>query len=75
MSVDYSIVKKECWERKIYVHQIPTERGGWIGPRVRLVIDFDGQKKHGKDLYDQNSKALIEKIEELYRWIYFSYIV
>jgi len=37
---------------------------------VQLIMDMQGQLKLGKDSYDQNSKALEEKIDEMYLYMY-----
>jgi len=37
---------------------------------VQLIMDMQGQLKLGKDSYEQNSKALEEKINEMYLYMY-----
>ena len=64
-------VKKECWANDVYVIQTPIskkfKRGG---QPVTLTIDFQRTYKKGKDIFEQNSKELEEKIDEIYRYLY-----
>ena len=63
-----------CWHDKIFVIQKPTEKGyKKNGYPVKLIVDVDGRKKHGKIEYNQNSKELQDKIEEIYRAYYGAY--
>ena len=64
-------VKKECWANDVYVIQTPisaTWKKG--GQPVRLTIDFQRTYKKGKDIYNQNSDELENKIDEIYRYLY-----
>ena len=64
-------VKKECWANDVYVIQTPIS-AKWKkgGQPVRLTIDFQRTYKKGKDIYNQNSKELEDKIDEIYRYLY-----
>tara|TARA_R110002153_G_scaffold15953_1_gene56680 strand:+ start:750 stop:989 length:240 start_codon:yes stop_codon:yes gene_type:complete len=64
-------VKKICWENDVYVIQKPIS-AKWKkgGQPVKLIIDYKGQLSRGKDLFDQNTKELENKIDEVYRYIY-----
>ena len=43
--------KLACWNKKYFVIVKPTERGYKKGGYpVRLIIDFDGTKKYGKEI-------------------------
>ncbi len=63
----YHQVQDICWKRNVFVHQKPTTKGGFIGPDVILIIDFNGTKRYGKKKYKQNSEELLRKIEQVYR--------
>jgi hypothetical protein len=68
-------VKKACWDKGFFVEQHPMGRGWTRKPYpVQLVMDLQGQKKLGKGSYEQNSKELIEKIDEMYLYIYKKFI-
>ena len=64
-------VKKECWANDVYVIQTPIsakwKRGG---QSVKLTIDYKGQLSRGKEIFEQNSKELEDKIDEVYRYVY-----
>ena len=64
-------VKKECWANDVYVIVTPIskkfKRGG---QPVTLTIDFQRTYKKGKDIFEQNSKELEDKIDEIYRYLY-----
>ena len=64
-------VKKECWAKDVYVIVTPISNE-WKkgGQPVRLTIDFQRTYKKGKDIYNQNSKELEDKIDEIYRYLY-----
>jgi len=64
-------VKKECWAKDVYVIVTPISNE-WKkgGQPVRLTIDFQRTYKKGKDIYNQNSKELEDKINEVYRYLY-----
>lgn len=64
-------VKKECWAKDVYVIVTPISNE-WKkgGQPVRLTIDFQKTYKKGKDIYNQNSKELEDKIDEIYRYLY-----
>jgi spore coat polysaccharide biosynthesis protein SpsF (cytidylyltransferase family) len=64
-------VKKICWENDVYVIQTPIS-SKWKkgGQPVRLTIDYQRTYKKGKDIYNQNSKELEDKIDEVYRYLY-----
>ena len=64
-------IKKRCWEQMFFVVQRPMGIGWSRKPYpVQLVMDMQGQLKLGKDSYEQNSKALEEKIDEMYLYMY-----
>ena len=64
-------VIKACWEQKFFVVQRPMGIGWSKKPYpVQLIMDMQGQLKLGKDSYEQNSKALEEKINEMYLYMY-----
>lgn len=61
-----------CWDKGIFVIQKPTKRGGYKkAPPVRLIVDIRGNKRYGKQEYEQNTKELYDKIAELYEFYYF----
>ena len=64
-------VKKICWENEVYVIVTPIskkfKRGG---QPVTLTIDYQRTYKKGKDIYNQNSDELENKIDEIYRYLY-----
>ena len=64
-------IKKICWENEVYVIQTPIS-AKWKkgGQPVRLTIDFQRTYKKGKDIFEQNSKELEDKIDEVYRYLY-----
>jgi len=64
-------VKKKCWENEVYVIQTPISNK-WKkgGQPVILTIDFQKTYSKGKDIFEQNSKELEDKIDEVYRYIY-----
>ena len=64
-------VKKICWENEVYVIQKPIS-SKWKkgGQPVKLVIDYKNQFSRGKETYEQNSKELENKINEVYRYLY-----
>ena len=64
-------VKKECWANDVYVIHTPIS-AKWKkgGQPVRLTIDFQRTYKKGKDIFEQNSKELEDKIDEIYRYLY-----
>ena len=64
-------VKKICWANDVYVIVTPIS-AKWKkgGQPVRLTIDFQRTYKKGKDIYNQNSKELEDKIDEIYRYLY-----
>tara|TARA_R100001463_G_scaffold11352_5_gene31835 strand:+ start:679 stop:945 length:267 start_codon:yes stop_codon:yes gene_type:complete len=67
--------KLACWNKKYFVIVKPTERGYKRGGSpVRLIIDFDGTKKYGKEIYDQNSEELENKITDIYKYLWYNYI-
>lgn len=68
-------MQKACWYEGIYIVQRPSVRGGQKGSDVYLDIDVRGQVLRGKHLYQQNSKKLLETIEEAYRYSYKRFIL
>jgi spore coat polysaccharide biosynthesis protein SpsF (cytidylyltransferase family) len=64
-------VKKICWENDVYVIQTPIS-SKWKkgGQPVRLTIDYQRTYKKGKEIFEQNSKELEDKIDEVYRYLY-----
>lgn len=74
-TLKYHQVLNACWDKGFFVEQHPMGRGWSKKPYpVQLVMDLQGQKKMGEDSYEQNSKALEEKIEEMYRYIHKRFI-
>lgn len=68
-------VIKACWKNGFFVEQHPMGRGYSKKPYpVQLVMDLQGQKKMGVDSYEQNSKELIEKINEMYLYMYKKFV-
>lgn len=68
-------VIKACWEKGFFVEQHPMGRGWSKKPYpVQLVMDLQGQKKMGVDSYEQNSQELIEKINEMYLYMYKKFV-
>jgi len=64
-------MRERCWYEQIYVVQKPTKRGGQKGSDVTLYIDYKGKGNvEGSETYQQNSKELEEKINEVYRYLY-----
>ena len=64
-------VKKICWANDVYVIVTPiSAKWNKGGQPVRLTIDFQRTYKKGKDIYNQNSKELEDKIDEIYRYLY-----
>ena len=67
--------KLACWEKNYFVIVKPTKRGyRKKGHPVTLIIDFDGTKKKGTKVYNQNSSELEDKITELYKHLWYHYI-
>ena len=64
-------VKKECWAKDVYVIVTPISNE-WKkgGQPVTLTIDFQRTYKKGKEIFEQNSKELEDKIDEVYRYLY-----
>lgn len=64
-------VKKICWANDVYVIQTPIS-SKWKkgGQPVRLTIDYQRTYKKGKEIFEQNSKELEDKIDEVYRYLY-----
>lgn len=64
-------VRQACWDKGFFVVQIPMGRGWSKKPfPVQLQMDLQGQLKMGEQSYKQNSKELIEKIDEMYLYMY-----
>ena len=64
-----------CWNKGFFVEQYPMGRGWSKKPYpVQLVMDMQGQKKMGTDSYEQNSKALEEKLNEMYLYMYKKFV-
>lgn len=69
-------MQEACWYEHIYVVQKPTKRGGQKGSDVKLHIDYKGKGiLEGKEIYQQNSKELIEAIEIAYKYAYKRFIL
>ena len=64
-------IKKICWSKDVYVIQKPISNE-WKkgGQPVRLIIDFQKTYSKGKEIFNQNSKELEDKINEVYRYVY-----
>lgn len=64
-------VMSGCWDKRFYVVQKPMGIGYSKKPYpVQLLMDLQGQLHLGKDSYEQNSKALEEKINEMYLYMF-----
>ena len=64
-------VRQACWDKGFFVVQIPMGRGWSKKPfPVQLQMDLQGQLKMGEQAYEQNSKELIEKIDEMYLYMF-----
>ena len=61
-----------CWNANCYVYYKPVEEGK--NRMVKLEMNLQGNVITGKELYKQNSKEIIKKIEELYEYIYKNYV-
>jgi len=61
-----------CWGANCYVYYKPVEQGN--NKMVKLEMNLQGNVVTGKELYKQNSKEIIKKIEELYEYIYKNYV-
>jgi len=69
-------MQEACWYEHIYVVQKPTKRGGQKGSDVKLHIDYKGKGiLEGKEIYQQNSKELVEAIEIAYKYAYERFIL
>jgi hypothetical protein len=69
----YNEVLKWCWANDIYVVICPTVKGYSKKPvPVTLEIHLGKTIKQGKQIYEQNSRELVDKIEEIYRHYYLS---
>lgn len=69
-------VMSGCWDKDFYVVQKPMGIGWSKKPYpVQLLMDLQGQLHLGKDSYEQNSRALEEKINEMYLYIYKSFVL
>ena len=64
-------VKMRCWSNEVYVIVNPIS-SKWKkgGQPVTLVVDFQKTFRHGKYIFEQNSRELEDKIDEIYRYIY-----
>ena len=68
-------VRKACNDKGFFVEPHPMGRGWSNKPYpVQLVMDLQGFKKMGTGSYEQNSKELEEKINEMYLYIYKKFI-
>ena len=64
-------IQQACNDKGFFVVQIPMGRGWSKKPfPVQLQMDLQGQLKMGEQSYEQNSQALINKIEEMYLYMY-----
>jgi len=64
-------VKMRCWSNEVYVIVKPISKQ-WKkgGQPVTLVIDFQKTFTYGKYIFEQNSKELENKIDEIYQYLY-----
>jgi len=68
-------IQKACNDKGFFVVQIPMGRGWSKKPfPVQLQMDLQGQLKMGEQSYEQNSEALIEKINEMYLYMYKKFV-
>lgn len=69
MAIKYHAILNECWYHGLKVVQRPTRRGfKKNGFPVILDLEVNGKIiKHGVMEFEQNSKELEAKIEEVYR--------
>jgi len=59
--------KLACWEKKYFVIVKPTEIGYKKGGHpVTLIIDFDGTKKYGKEIYEFGAPISLEEFKKSY---------
>ena len=64
-------VRKMCNDNEVYVIQTPIQSGYKKGGYpVMLTIDFQKTHSKWKDIFEQNSDELKDKIDEVYRYIY-----
>lgn len=69
--LDDQEVKDICWANEVYVFPTPIQSGYKKGGYpVRLTIDFQKTYSKGKEIFEQNSKELEDKIDEVYRYVY-----
>lgn len=69
--LDDQEVKDICWANEVYVFPTPIQSGYKKGGYpVRLTIDFQKTYSKGKEIFEQNSKELQDKIDEVYRYVY-----
>lgn len=69
-------VMSGCWNKGFFVEQYPMGRGWSKKPYpVQLIMDLQGQKKMGTDSYEQNSKELEEKINEMYLYMLKKFVI
>jgi len=69
--LDGQEVKDICWANEVYVFPTPIQSGYKKGGYpVRLTIDFQKTYSKGKEIFEQNSKELEDKIDEVYRYVY-----
>lgn len=64
-------VKMRCWSNEVYVIQKPVSHK-WKkgGQPVTLTVDYQKTFRRGKEVFEQNSKELENKIDEIYRYLY-----
>lgn len=74
--MDYKY-RQACWDYGYFVVQKPISKGFKKGGYdVTLYIDYKGKaKKKGKEIYEQNSIELENKIEEAYEYCYKVFIL
>ena len=64
-------VRKICNNNEVYVIPTPIHSGYKKGGYpVMLTIDFQKTYSKGKDIFEQNSDELADKIDEVYRYLY-----
>lgn len=64
-----------CWDKRFYVVQKPMGIGWSKKPYpVQLLMDLQGQLHLGKDSYEQNSTELLEKIYEMYLYMFKKFV-
>ena len=65
-------IRMACWNKKCFVYYKPVEQGK--NKMVKLEMDLQGNIRTGTHLYKQDSKEILNKIDEMYLYIYEKYL-